>query len=288
MNFLPEKKDGYFVNQFLLCVDLDRTLIPNGRQLESPAAKAMFKRLVSREEVTLVYVTGRHRVLIEQAIADYDLPQPDFAIADVGTTIYRIDLSGWRQWDEWNAQIAPDWRGLTRDELYRSLSVFPALRLQEKEKQNYHKLSFYVPLGTDAQVLVGEIDTRLKLEGIKANLIWSIDEKASIGLLDVLPASANKLHAIQFLMRQTDLRPENTVFVGDSGNDLDVLMSDIPAVLVANASAEVRSLVSNANRHTLYIAKGGYLGMNGNYSAGIIEGVAHFWPEVHTWLHGKN
>lgn len=276
------------MNQFLLCVDLDRTLIPNGRQPESPAAKAIFKRLVSREEVTLVYVTGRHRVLIEQAIADFDLPQPDFAIADVGTTIYRIDSSGWRQWDEWDAQIAPDWRGLTHDEIYRSLSVFPALQLQENEKQNRHKLSFYVPLETDVQALVGEMDARLKQEGVKANLIWSIDEKASLGMLDVLPASANKLHAIRFLMQQKGFSHGNTIFAGDSGNDLDALMSDIPAVLVANADAEVKSQVSNANRQTLYIAKGGYLGMNGNYSAGILEGVAHYWPEVHTWLRGKN
>ena len=132
------------------------------------------------------------------------------------------------------------------------------------------------------------MDARLKQEGIKANLIWSIDEKASLGLLDVLPASANKLHAIRFLMQQKDFSHKNTIFSGDSGNDLDALMSDIPAVLVANADAEVKSLVANVNRHTLYIAKGGYLGMNGNYSAGILEGVAHYWPEVDTWLRGEN
>jgi len=93
------------MKRFLLCTDLDRTLIPNGKQPESPQAMERFKRLVNCEEVTLVYVTGRHRALIEQAIAEFDLPQPDFAIADVGTTIYRIDSSGWRQWDEWDAQI---------------------------------------------------------------------------------------------------------------------------------------------------------------------------------------
>jgi len=34
------------------------------------------------------------------------------------------------------------------------------------------------------------------------------------------------------------------------------------------------------------VATGGYLGMNGNYSAGIIEGIAHFWPEIDAWLRG--
>ena len=272
------------MKRFLLCTDLDRTLIPNGTQPVSPAAKERFHRLVSSKKVTLAYVTGRHRELIEQAIAEFDLPQPDFAIADVGTTIYRIELSGWHQWDAWDEQLAPDWHGLTHDELCRLLSVFPALRLQEKEKQNRHKLSFYAPLGTEAPRLIKEINSQLILAGIKTNVIWSIDEAAGLGLLDILPSSANKLHAIRFMMQQNGFSCENTIFAGDSGNDLDVLMSDIPSVLVANADAEVRRLVEKADKDTLYFAKGGYLGMNGNYSAGILEGVAHYFPEVDAWL----
>lgn len=272
------------MRRFLICTDLDRTLIPNGVQPESPKAKELFKRLVGRKESTLAYVTGRHRALIEQAIADFDLPQPDFVIADVGTTIYQVDSSGWRKWEEWDAQIAPDWHGLKHDDLYMLLNVFPVLQLQEQEKQNRYKLSFYIPPETDAQALIGEMDVRLKLAGIKADLIWSIDEAKGIGLLDVLPASANKLHAIRFLMQQNGFICENTVFAGDSGNDLDVLLSDIPAVLVANAGSEVRSHAANANTDTFYVAKGGYLGMNGNYSAGILEGIAHYLPEVDAWL----
>ena len=276
------------MKRFLLCTDLDRTLIPNGVQPASPEAKERFVRLVSREEIALVYVTGRHRALIERAIAEFGLPLPDFAIADVGTTIYHVDASGWTHSDEWDAQIAPDWRGLTHDELYRLLSVFPALRLQEKEKQNRHKLSFYVPLETDAQALISEMDARLRYSEISANLIWSIDEAKEIGLLDVLPSSANKLHAIRFLMQQQGYTLENTLFAGDSGNDLDVLMSDIRSVLVANADAETKQRAAKASADALYVAKGGYLGMNGNYSAGILEGAAHYWPEVDKWLREMN
>lgn len=274
------------MKRFLLCTDLDRTLIPNGAQPESPLARERFGRLVGHKEVMLAYVTGRHRALIEQAIAEFKLPQPDFAIADVGSTIYRVEPSGWKQWDEWDARIAPDWRGLSRNELCRLLGVFPVLRLQEEGKQNRHKLSFYVPLETDAQRLIGEMEKLLHHTGIKANLIWSIDEAAATGLLDVLPASANKLHAIEFLRQQQGFGHDNTVFAGDSGNDMDVLLGGIKAVLVANADAEVKRLAaSNADTGRLYIAKGGYLGMNGNYSAGILEGLAHYLPEVDTWLH---
>jgi len=272
------------MRRFLLCTDLDRTLIPNGMQPESPSAKVLFKQLVDRKESTLAYVTGRHLALVEQAIADFELPQPDFIIADVGTAIYHIGADGWRRLDEWDMQIAPDWHGLKHDDVYQLLNVYPALKLQEKEKQNRYKLSFYIPLETDAQELIAEMDVRLKQAGIKANLIWSIDEAAGLGLLDVLPASANKLHAIRFLMQQNGFNRENTVFAGDSGNDLDVLLSDIPSVLVANAGAEVRSQSADANKDTFYVARGGYLGLNGNYSAGILEGVSHYLPEVDAWL----
>jgi sucrose-6F-phosphate phosphohydrolase len=276
------------VKPLLLCTDLDRTLIPNGVQPESPQARERFKCLVQQQEITLVYVSGRNRALIEQAIADYDLPQPDYAIADVGSTIYRVDSSGWRQWEEWDALIAPDWQVLAHDNLSRLLSAFPALQLQEPEKQNPHKLSFYVPLETDVSKLLGSIAAQLKFVGIKANLIWSIDEVARIGLLDVLPASANKLHAIRFLMQQNGFGNDNTVFAGDSGNDLDVLLSDIPSVLVANADAEVKESAMHANQDTLYVAKGDYLGMNGNYAAGILEGVAHYVPDANIGPNQQN
>jgi len=272
------------MKRYLLCTDLDRTLIPNGAQPESPAARERFARLVRREDVSLVYVTGRHRALIEQVMTEYNLPQPDFVIADVGSTIYQSDATGWRQWDKWDEHIAPDWCNLSHEELYRLLSVFPALKLQESEKQNRHKLSFYVPPDTDAQALIVEMDVQLRHAGIRVNLIWSVDEAAKTGLLDVLPASAGKLHAIRFLIKELDVARGRTIFAGDSGNDLDVLLSDIPAVLVANADTGVRQQAATAAAATLYVARGGYLGMNGNYAGGILEGVAHYWPEMDGWL----
>jgi len=276
------------MKRLLLCTDLDRTLIPNGEQAQSSAAESMFEQLVRREDVTLAYVTGRDRALIELAIAEYELPQPDYAIADVGSTIYQIVASTWRQWTEWDTYIAPDWQGLQREALYHLLAVFPALRLQEKDKQGVHKLSFYVTLEINSQELIAKMNTLLTNAGIKTNIIWSIDELGGVGLLDVLPARANKLHAIQFLMQQKNFILGNTVFAGDSGNDIDVLMSDIPAVLVANANPELKKRLVKSNKDTLHIAQGGYLGMNGNYCAGILEGVAHHIPEVDTWLRKLN
>jgi sucrose-6F-phosphate phosphohydrolase len=272
------------MRQFLLCTDLDRTLIPNGPEPPWPAAKALFRKLAAREELCLAYVTGRHSALIEDAIAEFDLPIPDFAIADVGASIYQVDADGWQPWNQWEEHIALDWQGMRCADLKNLLSGITELQLQEREKQAAFKLSYYVPLDADSRTLIARMHERLEREGIRANLIWSIDELAHIGLLDVLPESAGKLHAIRFMMARQHFSLQDTIFAGDSGNDLDVLLSDIPAVLVANADSEIKAQVNKTKPEALYIAAGGYLGMNGNYSAGILEGVAHFWPEADAWL----
>ena len=81
----------------------------------------------------------------------------------------------------------------------------------------------------------------------------------------------------------------NTVFCGDSGNDIEVLISPIPSVLVANSQLQVRELAvklaeQGGHAGQLYIARGGFHGMNGNYSAGILEGIAHYHPHTQSWM----
>jgi len=277
----------------LLCTDLDRTLIPNGPGTESPGALAMFRSLVARPEVTLVYVSGRDRNLVEKAAADYRLPSPDFVVADVGSSIYRIDAkSEWHMDLAWEKEIAVDWGRFGHDGVAGKLSDVPGLRLQEPDKQNRYKLSYYVPLLADTSKLADCIFERLRSNGIRARLIWSVDVSARVGLLDVLPARVSKYHAIESLMRTHGFDAENTVFCGDSGNDIEVLVSSIPAVLVANAEEDVRRAAQRRAGHSgqagrLYLARGGFMGMNGNYCAGMLEGIAHHYPHTVDWMVGR-
>lgn len=277
------------VNRLFLCTDLDRTLLPNGTQPESSEARECFRRLSSQPELTLAYVTGRHRMLVERVISLYRLPVPDFVIADVGTTIYNYEANSLQRMREWDDLIAGDWAGKTHADIKAMFADLSALRLQELNKQNIHKLSFYVTMNSDHEKLVITMKKRLDEAGINASLIWSVDEPAGVGLLDVLPANATKRHAIEFLMQRYGFTLENTVFAGDSGNDLPVLTSPIHSILVANASDTVRVAAANQASDAglsdaLYIAHGGFRQMNGNYSAGILEGVIHYIPEAETWL----
>ncbi len=272
----------------LLCSDLDRTILPNGRQPESSRARPRLRRVGARQELTLAYVSGRSEGLLKAAIDEYDIPVPDYGIGDVGTTIYE-PRRDWAPWKDWAEEIGRDWGGRTREELAALFENLSALRLQEPEKQNTFKLSYYTDAGADAKGLKAEMAERLSAEGVRASLIWSVDEQENVGLLDVLPERATKVHAIRFLMKKKGFSEDRTVFAGDSGNDLPALTSGLRAVLVRNARNDVRreareTMADKGLEDRLYLAGGGFLGMNGHYAAGVLEGLAHFLPETKDWM----
>ena len=276
--------------KLLICTDLDRTLIPNGPDSESPGAEQLFTLLAAQPNVTLAYVSGRHRTLVEDAIAGYHLPLPDFVIGDVGTTIYRVmSEHAWRRDESWEQLIAGDWCGLKHGDLADLLSNLPGLTQQETSKQNRFKLSYYFDGGEDITAVLRIAASKFEKAGVDARLVSSRDDITGQGLLDVLPLRASKRHAIEALMEMACFKLSQTVFCGDSGNDLEVLISPIPTVLVANARPEIKQQASVLAEQAgyegqLYIAHGGLLGMNGNYRGGMLEGIAHYHPWVGEWL----
>lgn len=271
--------------RFLVCTDLDRTLLPNGAEPESPKARDWFARLASLKHVTLAYVTGRDRNLVKEAIDEYSLPMPSFILADVGSSLYTCSGWDWTLSVDWQRHIGTDWGAYSHTDLATRLDTIEGLVLQESFRQNRYKLSYYSPQNIDPVRLNDQIQLRLQDINVSASLSWSIDDLTGRGLVDILPSSANKRHAIEFLMKRRGYALDNTLFCGDSGNDLPVLISPIRSVLVHNAAIEVRQQAEQQARNAgteeaLYLARGGFRGMNGNYAAGILEGVCHYHPEI--------
>ena len=160
------------------------------------------------------------------------------------------------------------------------------LELQAPEKQNRYKISYYTDPSIDPMTLKQQISDLLEDHNIATHIIWSRDEAEQKGLLDILPRRANKLQAIRFLMAEKGFEASKTVFAGDSGNDLDVLVSSLQAILVKNAAEDVRRtaldrLAEDGIDDRLYLAIGGFKGMNGNYAAGVMEGTCPFFPRDH-------
>lgn len=270
--------------RLLLCTDMDRTVIPNGFQPEPTDARSQFRQFCQQADVKLAYVTGRHVSLVKRAIKNYALPMPDFAITDVGTKIYYIAKDSWQQMADWEAEIGRDWHGKTHAELKQILAPISELRLQESSKQNTHKLSYYLPLYLDKDSTIARIEAYLAEADVDVCVLWSVDEPKNIGLLDVLPRHATKLHAIEFLQCKLGYELNEVMFAGDSGNDLPVLTSHIPSVLVDNATADIKQAAIQLSRHNgheeaLFLAHGQDALHGGNYAAGVLQGVQHFAPQ---------
>lgn len=267
----------------LLATDLDRTLLPNGVQEESPGVRALLADFALERGLRLAYVSGRRLELVEAAIAEYSLPAPEFVVADVGSSLFAARASGWELDEAWARLLAEDWGGRTSTDLAGLLADVPHLQLQEPEAQARFKLSYFAPLDAEPETLLRPARAILGSADLCASVVYSIDEAAGRGLVDVLPARGTKLGALEFLMAEHGLAPEDVVFAGDSGNDLEVLVSELPAVLVANAAEALRErasaeAASNGRTARLYAAHG-ILGLNGNYAAGILEGWTHYHPE---------
>lgn len=271
--------------RLLLCTDLDRTLLPNGKAAESPRARPAFRAFAARPEVALAYVTGRNLALVHEACREFALPLPDFLISDVGTRIYEKLGGRMVPCPSWQSEIARDWGEQDSASLARQFADLAALQLQDAAHQNSHKLSYTHSLDADIGALDRELRRRLAQASVRANLIWSVDDITEQGLLDVLPARASKRHAIEFLLEWLGFAPNEVLFAGDSGNDISVLASAIPAVLVANASDAVRVAARReaaelGHADALHCATGELVaGLDGNYAAGILEGVLAYHPD---------
>jgi len=273
------------MQRLLLCCDLDRTVLPNGNARESAGVRELFERVVREAGLILTYVSGRNLNLLQQAIQEYQIPRPHYAIGDVGTTMYQINGTEWQEIAAWSTHIGEDWRNLEAAAIAGYLSDIPELRLQEPEQQNLHKLSYFLDLHVSEPAISGRIRGVLESRQIRANVIYSVDEIAGVGLIDILPQRASKYHSIEYLCAYLDIDREDTLFAGDSGNDLPVLISDIPSVLVNNAQPQVKHIArqladKQGCAQQLYLARGGFYGLNGNYCAGILEGLAHFHTEL--------
>ena len=274
----------------LLCTDLDRTLLPNGDVPESAAARAALALLIERAPLELAYVSGRSLPLVLAAIDEYALPVPDVIAADVGSSVHHRDEDGWRADHGWSENVGRYWRDGRHGRIGELLDGVGGLVPQGNERQMPFKRSYVVEPGAERDELERAVLEPLEEGGIEAALLFSHDPIEGVELLDVLPAGGTKLYAVRHVRDALGIAPEATLFSGDSGNDLDVLASDVPSVLVANGDARTRAAALEAVARegleaTLYLARGGLVldggeTLNGNYASGIVEGLLHFHPDL--------
>ncbi len=260
--------------QLILATDLDGTFIPlDGNEQNRRDLTTLVDEFRHRN-IVLTFVTGRHPESVRNAVTTYNLPEPDWLICDVGTSIFcRGDNDQLLPVSEYTVHLQQIVGDMPVERLRARLSGEQRLRLQEDEKQGRFKLSYYV----DRDLLfdaVRSVQDALHDSGAPYSLIDSVDPFTDDGLIDLLPTGVSKAFALDWWTRHTGHHQESIVFAGDSGNDLAAFTSGYRAIIVANTDREVAREAADAHRkaawqNRLFLA-------NAPATSGVLEGCRHF------------
>ncbi len=259
--------------EHVLATDLDGTLIPLRLNHENFRDIKTLREHVGDGDITLVFVTGRHLASVREVIIEYDLPQPEWIICDVGTTICHRAADGefvsLQAYEEDLSQIVGE---LSVEQLHERLRHVEGIRRQESEKQGSFKLSYYA----DASMLEATCEQvhQLLIGDVPYSVIHSVDPFNGDGLIDLLPQGVSKAFALDWWSHFVGIATEQLVFAGDSGNDLAALVAGYRTILVGNADDQLRDRVRIAHvdagwEDRLFLAQT-------SATSGVLAGCRHF------------
>jgi len=260
----------------VIATDLDRTLLPDGGE-EYDGTLPVFKKIIKKQKWDLIYITGRTIKQIKKAIYKYNVPWPDYILTNVGSRVYGFDKKNKKfkldkKWFKVIRKNSPEWN---KKKIKKYLKGISGLWLQEKKRQDKFKISYYVDLSLEKNVLK-KVNKNLKeFGGIK--IIYSVDYPKPRGLLDIMTKKGTKKGALDYILKKNNKKIKEVLYCGDSGNDLSLLASKYDSVVVANAPENVKKQAKKQkpDKTRLYIAKKQKY-LNGNYVSGIIQGLVYF------------
>ena len=203
---------------------------------------------------------------------------PHVLIGDVGTSIRRYDGKAWETltgWDRHVRRSSPRWDA---EAVREAAAGIDGMIEQEREHCGPFKQSYYVD-HEEREAILRLVDERIR-DSFDEVIIYSFDSQSGKGLLDVLPHSATKQTALEYLAGDLHVDKADVVFCGDSGNDIFPLTAGFSGVLVRNADEQlvtsVREAVEQRPELRVYHAQGGFRGLSGYYTSGVIEGAYHY------------
>lgn len=231
------------VPQLLAC-DIDNTLTG------CRDGVIAFRDWARTRDLPFVVATGRCFDDARQILDDWNLPEPDAYIVDVGSCIMRKGPDGtWQACPRFAAQLDAGW---DRPAIARTLRPL-RLQLQPTGVQTGHKLSFF---GSTAEAAM--IRTVLLDAGHQARVIHSHET-----LIDVLPVQGGKAAAIATYAAGLNLPLSACIAAGDSGNDVDMLTQCGFAIIVGNADSDLADLPMRP----------GMIRVRQHHAAGVLEGL---------------
>lgn len=265
----------------ILATDLDGTLIPlDPLPADDPQHQALesLRQCADSGRLELIFVTGRHCASVLEVMRAKGLPTPKWIICDVGTSIFHRENDDsepkpYRRVPEYVNHLDRIVDGLSTEELAKMIRCTDDLRLQEREKQGRHKLSFYCDarrLGHHVESILGTLEA----QGAPYRIVHSVDPFNADGLIDLLPTGIDKGAGLKWWAEHRRIDAERIVFAGDSGNDYAAFVAGFRTIVVGNADRDLARQVSEHHRQAgtedhVYLAQG-------YATAGVLEGCCRF------------
>jgi hydroxymethylpyrimidine pyrophosphatase-like HAD family hydrolase len=199
----------------VLATDLDGTFL-GGSDRARAALTAHFRDDPDRK---LLYVTGRSARSVTSLVGRGVLPRPDAMICDVGAFVAHADGAPYEGALLESIRLA--W-GDRSDSVRTVFADLAGLRLQGHFGP--YRVSYYF----DSADVLPEAQARAAALGCDG--LVSDDQ-----YFDVLPRGVNKGTTLVRLMQEWGVNAEDVLVAGDTLNDLAMLASGLPAVVVGNA-----------------------------------------------------
>ena len=232
----------------VLATDLDGTFLGG-----SDASRARLYEWIeqNRDTVGLIFVTGRDPGFIRNLTRKGDVPRPDYAVGDVGTTIASVGFDHLLSPIEpLEAEIAEAW-GDAGGRVQAALHRISGLRLQstgfryrvsyDMDPDRFDATAFDIVAGLGLDALVS--DNRF---------------------FDVLPRGVSKGPSLLRLLAHLGVPNDRCLVAGDTLNDLSMLSLGLPSVAVGNSEPDLVSALKG--RDHVHFA-------SGEGAAGIAEAI---------------
>jgi sucrose-6F-phosphate phosphohydrolase len=237
----------------LFSTDLDGTLLGN------PEAALRFRiaweSLQAGERPLLVYNSGRLVEDTQHLINAGELPPPDYIIGGVGTQIYNVQEN--RFLDEFDTELTPGW---DLEKVTAIATAIPGIRPQPGEFQHPFKSSWFLENATPVQLQT--IEQQLASTGLDVCLVYSSNRD-----LDVIPRKANKGGALSWLCARRNIRTDEVLVAGDTGNDSSMFrLPGVRGIIVQNAHPELFTATVDIPIYTSSLV----------LADGVLEGLLHY------------
>ncbi|MGD9805218.1 MAG: HAD family hydrolase [Hyphomicrobiaceae bacterium] len=235
------------VANLVLATDLDGTFLGGSDK----DRRSLYGELKARDDVILIFVTGRDIEFVAKLIETPGMPRPDYIIGDVGTSIY--DGQRLAPIADLEAPIAGLWNS-AGPRVMQMLDGDPGLEIQNTPFR--HRVSY----DCDPSILRPSSAAKVRAAGFDCLL--------SAGrFFDVLPKGVSKGPTLIRLIQSLSVDTNRVLVAGDTMNDLSLFETGFKGVAVGNSEPELIAAVRNMRN--VYRSQG--LG-----TAGISEAVRHF------------